>query len=55
MRTEFTNDVRLGGTVRKFDEIWVKIENYHGEMVWKRRKKKKIKKEETNQKVYTWE
>lgn len=38
-------------TARKLEEVWVKTENYHGETVWKRRKKKKDKKrEEADQK-----
>ena len=35
MHIEFTNDVRLGGTAKKLEEVWVKIENDHGKMVWK--------------------
>lgn len=37
--------MRLGMTARKLEEVWVKFENYHGEMIWKRRKKKKRQKE----------
>lgn len=42
-------------TVRELEEVWVKIENYHGEMVLKRRKKKggdKSDKYKTNTGVY---
>lgn len=46
MHIEFTNNGRLGDTVRELEEVWVKIENYHREMVLKRKREKRGDKSE---------